>query len=356
MSVPFTLDARIRAYVAAMPAAISGSGGHVALLNVANVLVLGFALSFDDAWPYIAQYSERCEPPWSDRELEHKLDEADKDKQGRGRGYLLDGAKPSPGSTPSTRPPKPVELTQAEKVQIWTGNVVTDLGGFEADPYEVWESSVVRLMDDYRHDSQLAIFSLAADPEDLINVNFDYRIGPKGRVDIIGPGITLSAAEWNEYLAEYPMPYREAGCWWRPNPVRSRRGSGNDGSFTDADIAKFRFHLFEIDHLTLELQLSFFCKIQAPIAMISDSAGRSLHALVESQAATLEQYQAEAEYLLNVEFAEYGVDTQNKNPSRYSRLPGVPRGIGARVLQDRETDARQKILYLNPHPSRGPIS
>jgi hypothetical protein len=210
-------------------------------------------------------------------------------------------------------------------------------------------------MDDYRRDSQLAIYWLASDPDDLINVNFDHRINLDGRVDIVGPGVTLSVAEWNEYLEDYPLPFREAGCWWRSNPVRSRRGSGKDGSFTDADIAKFRYHLFEIDHLRLELQLSFFCKIQAPVAMISDSAGKSYHALIQTQAATLEEFQAEAEYLLNDVFAQYGVDPKNKNPSRYSRLPGVPRIIGARELQEGETEARQKILYLNPNPSRGPI-
>jgi hypothetical protein len=350
-----SLDTRIRAYIARMPGAISGSGGHVATLKVANTLVLGFGLSIDDAWPYFSEYSQRCEPPWSTRELDHKLAEADANKKTLVRGYLLDAPLPESMARQQSARQKPVELTDAEKVQIWTDNIVTGLDGWAADPYELWETSVVRLMDDYSHDAQLAIYCLADDPDDLINVNPDYRIKPDGRVDIIGLGIVRSAAEWNRYLETHPVPYREAGLWWRHNPVKSRRGSGKNGSFTDADIAKFRYHLFEIDHLSLELQLSFFCKIQAPVAMISDSAGKSFHALIQTRAATLEEFQAEAEFLLNDVFAQYGIDTKNKNPSRYSRLPGVPRVIGARDLQKGETEAWQKILYLNPHPSRGPI-
>jgi hypothetical protein len=34
------LDARIRAYIAKMPPAISGSSGHIATLKTANALVL----------------------------------------------------------------------------------------------------------------------------------------------------------------------------------------------------------------------------------------------------------------------------------------------------------------------------
>ena len=105
----------------------------------------------------------------------------------------------------------------------------------------------------------------------------------------------------------------------------------------------------------MELQLSFFCKIQAPVAMISDSGGKSYHALIKSSAYNLIEYQEEAAYLFDEIFSKYGVDPKNKNPSRYSRLPGVPRSLGARILQPGESEARQKILYLNPRPMKGPI-
>ena len=45
-----TLFDRARGYVAAMPAAISGQGGHQATFNVAVALIHGFALSDEQAW------------------------------------------------------------------------------------------------------------------------------------------------------------------------------------------------------------------------------------------------------------------------------------------------------------------
>ena len=351
------LSTRIRSYLQKLPPAISGSGGHVATLKAANALVIGFGLSIDDAWPYLEEYNKRCEPEWSPRELEHKLTEANANKKGLIRGYLLDAPLPESMVRPRPVRPKPVELTEEEKVRRQTQAALTILNGFEADPYEVWELSPVKLLEGCETDARAAIYWLQ-DPDDLININFDYRPKPDGKgVDIVGPGVTLSAAEWNEYLTEYPMPFREAGCWWRHNPVRSRAGSGKDGSFTDADIARFRYHLFESDKLPLELQLSFFCKIRVPVAMISDSGGKSYHALVKSYASSLEEFQAEAEHLLDEIFSKYGVDPKNKNPSRYSRLPGVPRDIGSRkiltrVLPPHETGAPQRILYLNPNPQK----
>jgi hypothetical protein len=351
------LDTRIRAYVAKLPLAISGSGGHIATLKAANALVLGFNLSIDQARPYLTEYSQNCQPPWSRRELEHKLAEADANKQGLVRGWLLDGhvppREPSDSDVAKLKTAPPQKLTTEQKAERWTRAITTKLAGFVADPYDLWEASPIRLLDDYTGDARLAISHLCA-PDDLINVNCDYRLNPKdGRVEIVGPGVTRSAAEWSAYLVGNPTPYREAGCWWRPNPVRDRRGSGHDGSFTDADVAAFRYHLLEIDAVPMPLQLSFLCKVQLPIAAIIDSAGKSYHALVKSFASSLEEYRNEAAYLIDETFAKYGVDHQNKNPSRYSRLPGVPRVLGARALLPGETEARQKIVYLNPQPTKG---
>jgi hypothetical protein len=67
---------RARAYVDRMPPAVSGQGGHRATWAVAVVLVRGFALEAEDAIPILRAYSARCLPPWSERELAHKLEDA----------------------------------------------------------------------------------------------------------------------------------------------------------------------------------------------------------------------------------------------------------------------------------------
>ena len=65
---------RARAYLAKMPPAISGHGGHNATFAAARALVRGFALSEDDAYDILeSDYNPRCEPPWSAWELRHKV-------------------------------------------------------------------------------------------------------------------------------------------------------------------------------------------------------------------------------------------------------------------------------------------
>jgi KaiC/GvpD/RAD55 family RecA-like ATPase len=65
---------RARAYVAMMPAAISGAGGHVATFNVARKL-RDFGLNQQTALTVLREYNSRCEPPWSEGELQHKIEQ-----------------------------------------------------------------------------------------------------------------------------------------------------------------------------------------------------------------------------------------------------------------------------------------
>lgn len=75
------------AYLATIPPAISGQGGHKRLYHAASRLIDGFALSIEDALPLLLNWNETCQPPWSEAELLRKLQEAEK-KEGRS-GKLL---------------------------------------------------------------------------------------------------------------------------------------------------------------------------------------------------------------------------------------------------------------------------
>jgi hypothetical protein len=89
------LIARARAYVARMPSAKSGrpaapeegndNHGHNQTFCVAATLVRDFDLTVDEARPVLQEYGDRCEPPWSEAELEHKLADADTFDGERGR-------------------------------------------------------------------------------------------------------------------------------------------------------------------------------------------------------------------------------------------------------------------------------
>jgi hypothetical protein len=90
---------RASAYVAAMPPAVSGNHGHDATFAVALALCHGFALSNAQALPVMQEFNARCDPPWNERELEHKLESASKvTRHSRPRGYLLGERGPDPSA------------------------------------------------------------------------------------------------------------------------------------------------------------------------------------------------------------------------------------------------------------------
>jgi len=79
---------RARAYARAYPPAVSGANGHRHTMVLAVHLVVGFELELEPALAILEQeFNGRCQPPWSRRELLHKIDSA---TRSRGeRGYLL---------------------------------------------------------------------------------------------------------------------------------------------------------------------------------------------------------------------------------------------------------------------------
>jgi hypothetical protein len=68
---------RAAAYLARLPASISGNGGHAALLYAA-CCTLRFGLSDSDALGLLNRFNQRCSPPWADRDITRKLVEAHK--------------------------------------------------------------------------------------------------------------------------------------------------------------------------------------------------------------------------------------------------------------------------------------
>ena len=80
---------RGEAYAANTPGAISGSGGHNQTYALATALVWGLCLSPEDARSILDDYNARCEPPWSERELHHKISEAARKPHQKPRGWLL---------------------------------------------------------------------------------------------------------------------------------------------------------------------------------------------------------------------------------------------------------------------------
>lgn len=93
-SQPLSTDARTtraRAYLAKIPGAVSGDGGHTQTFNAVATVMFGFDLDQDTTYSVISSdYNPRCDPEWSEKELRHKIRSV-ADRCKRERGYLLKG-------------------------------------------------------------------------------------------------------------------------------------------------------------------------------------------------------------------------------------------------------------------------
>lgn len=83
---------RCRKYLAKMPEAISGQAGHNATFAAACTC-FRFGLSDSEARDVVNEYNARCVPPWSEAELEHKLNDA-REAVGDEFGSMLTRNKP----------------------------------------------------------------------------------------------------------------------------------------------------------------------------------------------------------------------------------------------------------------------
>ncbi len=305
---------RAREFVATAQPAISGQRGHDRTFAVACRLVQKFKLPDSTAWQLLNEFNKRCVPPWSERELRHKLDDAGLDSIGR--------------RSPSTR------RRYANRLIDPATAVENYLKGFRAEDYQLWEQSPIRLGETPYNDSLLAIEHLYRQGE-LVNIVTDSKDGKP-----VGHGLTLERNALIAHITKNGLNTGDAGGWLRMNPVD---GSGG----CDRNVSALRYVLLECDHVSVDLQLSLFAKLPLPIAALIASGGRSIHAWVQVDLSSAARYVYTAVRLFHL-LDRFGVDDANKNPSRMSRLPGVQRVVNG-------SPSWQRLLYLNPNPIQRPI-
>lgn len=145
-----TTDARMeraRKYLAKLPAAVSGDGGHTQMFNAVCVAMFGFDLDADTTRHVIEEYNQRCDPPWSEREVLHKIRSA-AEHCNRERGYLL-----QPNRAPITSARQASEATPEPQAQAdsddWTAEIIPKKDGTAKRFYKNTET-FIRLFPDYR--------------------------------------------------------------------------------------------------------------------------------------------------------------------------------------------------------------
>lgn len=164
------------------------------------------------------------------------------------------------------------------------------------------------------------------EPDDLVSYVMESYRDDDGKYKPSASGHTRKASDLIALLKKHKnidsvfgTYNHQAGAWIRFNPMD---GKGNKNE----NVADYRYALVEADSGEIETQAALLKAMQLPIAAMLFSGKKSIHAIVRIQAATLTEYKARVDKLYDY-CAKNGlkVDTQNKNPSRLSRMVGVER-------------------------------
>ena len=165
------------------------------------------------------------------------------------------------------------------------------------------------------------------DPADIIGYTMKSR-AVKGKYIPNGKGTYIYRAgelidqlRLGEPIDQVFGSYDEmAGAWIRINPLD---GKGVD----DSNVIEYKNLLIECDTgMTPKEQAEAFEKIRLPIRAMVYSGGKSVHAIVKVDASSLAEYRLRFNFIKNIMHdAGMEIDSNNKNPSRLSRLPGVMR-------------------------------
>lgn len=120
----------------------------------------------------------------------------------------------------------------------------------------------------------------------------------------------------------------EGGAWIRFNPLDGK-GVRNE------NVTELRYALVESDSMDIEQQNATLRELELPIAALVFSGAKSLHAIVRIDANSYPEYKKRVDYLYSIcEKNGMTIDTQNRNPSRLSRMPGCMRGGKEQYIVD----------------------
>lgn len=128
-------------------------------------------------------------------------------------------------------------------------------------------------------------------------------------------------------------PNKAAGAYVRFNPLDGK-GENNE------NVTRFKYCLIESDTESIEKQYAMYKELNLPIEFMINSGGKSLHAIVKVDAENSSQYVHRVRELY--EFCKKNglkLDEQDKNASRFSRLPGVKRGDRWQYIVERKSGA-----------------
>lgn len=201
---------------------------------------------------------------------------------------------------------------------------------------------------EFNDGGEQAIAQLEAmfEPDDYVNIVTKATKNDKGKLVPSGYGKQyrrddLCKAIRDEGLEAAIGGYNaEAGVWLRVNPM-------NGKGISDQDVKACRNALIESDDMSLKDQERMLFEMNMPILCITNSGGKSIHAIVKIDADGRNHYADRIRYLHD-ECNRMGmtIDKANKNPSRLTRLAGVKRGDKEQTLMHLRVGAKDFPTWM----------
>lgn len=360
---------RARKYVGCLDPSISGSEGHNRCYQAACVLVHGFDIDDALALRILAEeFNPRCDPPWSDRELRHKVNQARKGTSDKPVGYLIGRQSSKASDTRSAPAPTPApEPDRLKKRQEYEPSALQKmmLRGF--NPSTSWLAE--RSPWDPRRVTAQGFLDAVFLPGEKTVVFFKYMsqgqfghiAGKPGKTYYLGdrPGLRPAIAE------EFPEHGRE-GAWFLPSPIDGKwypngkvdkMGNPELSRRTGASITVYRHMLLESDNAPEADWLNLITQLPLPITALYTSGGRSIHALIRVDTPSKSAFDAFRDRVSPL-LSKLGADPAAISGVRLTRLPGVFRD-GTTDKDGRyhkfDPPRLQRLLYLNPSPDLTPI-
>lgn len=295
-----------RRYLEKCEPAISGQNGHGQTFSVACILVQEFGLSVEEARPLMDEFSARCQPRWTSREIEHKLRDAEKAKTpAQGRGFRVTS--------------KPIAMPRRITV-------------VDRRPEKKYTAAPDTKLPEPMKDGARELLRAAFLPGEGVRIA-QARTNDEGKEVPKDAGLTLSREEWLRKLDAKDGDINKIFSTSDKNGVYVTLNPMKIGGSKDQDVIAFRHALVEWDNITPEEQWTQITQSRIPVTAAIYSGGDSIHAWVRVDAKDRTEFDARVAVL----YAHFGgLDDKNKNPSRLSRLPACERG-----------KKRQELLALN---------
>lgn len=318
---------RARNYIEKIPGAVSGAGGHPTTFKVACVLVHGFALGESESLGLMLNWNASCVPPWSERELIHKLSDAGKASHATARGHLLGGnaipplsrsGRISSQSSPQKRLESRLKARAVQSLPIILKDYACGIADF-------WELSPIRLIDDPKQDGALFLKTMFA-TDDVVWIGGYYDSGKLRHARNF-----RTQAEWSNDLqrTDTNVQNRVCACTFKP------------GTFSRSldYVARLPFFVTESDHISLIDQCALIkwqCQFMTLRAIVY-SGGKSYHAWFDRPPADVLTQ-------LRSIMPELMLDKGASGDVQAVRMPGVLR---------EDTGNFQQLYYLAPSIQNG---